>query len=339
MLAATIVHPKTVGLGFVGQIVVGQDAIYATGGTYHAPTLLCSTDRGGSFARWSTPVTSGLRGLHVIDGAVWIVGEYATAAVTRNRGGTWTKLALPKTSGTSCLYCINRDLAGKVWITGDEGLVLRTKSAVGRTFAAIPTMTTGRMLCLWFDTRDSTPWLLDTTGTIQRYDGKRFVALDVPALRTKKPLNLIARTPSGTLLVVGDGGIVLRSGNDGKTWKKIAVNTRVDLSQLALTRFGIMIVGFEGTVLASHDDGRSFAPVATSMTGQLWSIADAGDAVLIGSDDGLVYRLPNRELAVMLHAAYADRDPTLAAVALAVREGAEGGELVLEDALRERGLY
>ena len=71
------------------------DAIYAIGGTYQAPTLLVSGDRGRSFEEWITPPTSGLRGVCAIDGAVWIIGEYGLCAVTRDRGATWTAAPRP----------------------------------------------------------------------------------------------------------------------------------------------------------------------------------------------------------------------------------------------------
>ena len=336
-LEATVIHPRTRELGFLHQILVAPDAIYAIGGTYHKPTLLVSSDRGRSFELWKTPPSSGLRGMRVVDGAVWIIGEYGLFAYTRDRGATWTKVKLPKTSGTTCMYCVDRDAAGRIWVTGDDGMILRSKARTGKSYDVMPTKTTGRMLCLWLDSRDGLPWLLDTTGTVQRFNGKAFVVVDIRG-RTKQPLCQIKRTAAGTLIVVGDGGVVLRSETDGATWKRITAPTKLGIPQFALTRFGIILVAFDGLVV-SHDDGRTLARVETTMVGKLWSIADAGDAVLVGGEEGVIYRISNAELARLLHAVYADRDATLAALAATVRDGVDGADLVLEDALRERGLY
>jgi photosystem II stability/assembly factor-like uncharacterized protein len=334
-LTAEVVHPATRGLGFLHQIAVTPAAIYAIGGTYHAPTLLCSTDRGRSFAAWNTPKTPGLRGVLAVDDAVWIIGEYGLVAYTRDAGARWTKVELPAGDGTSCLYCIARDEAGRFWISGDDGTLFRSTTRTGKTYEAISTRVSGRMLCFWLDRRGGTPWALDTTGAVQRLVGSRFEVLEQRA----KPLCRIQRTAAGTLIVVGDGGIALRSADDGATWKKVPSRVRGALTELSLTRFGAIVVGFDGVVLFSHDDGRTLARVETSMTGRLWSIADAGDAILVGGEEGVVYRISNRELARVLHAAYAEREPAIAALAAAVMDGVEGAEQVLGDALSERGLY
>jgi hypothetical protein len=65
----------------------------------------------------------------------------------------------------------------------------------------------------------------------------------------------------------------------------------------------------------------------------------AGDGVLIGGDAGRIYRIANAELARMMAAAYTGRDDRIAALANEVAARAEGAEMVLEDALRERGLW
>jgi photosystem II stability/assembly factor-like uncharacterized protein len=334
-LKAEVAHPATKGLGFLHQLHVTQEAIYAIGGTYHAPTLLCSNDRGRSFVPWKTPKTPGLRGLLVVDDAVWIIGEYGLVAYTRDAGASWTRVPLPDVVGRTCLYCIARDESGRFWISGDDGTLFRSATPSGKTYEVISTRTSGRMLCFWQDRRDGTPWALDTTGAVQRLVKDRFEIVEQRA----KPLCRIQRTAAGTLIVVGDGGIVLRSTDDGGTWKKIPSRVKGALTELSLTRFGIIVVGFDGVVLFSHDDGRTFARVETSMTDRLWSIVDVGDAILVGGEAGAVYRIPNRELARVLHAACADRDPAIAALAAAVRDGVEGAEQVLGDALAERGSY
>jgi hypothetical protein len=75
------------------------------------------------------------------------------------------------------------------------------------------------------------------------------------------------------------------------------------------------------------------------LEGHVWSITPCGGALLIGGDDGRVWRVERDELAAEMHAGWAKRDPEVAELAARVHEGVEGAELVLEDALRERELW
>ncbi len=343
MIDLAVVQPPDPDLsgyqGFVHRLLVTPEAIYAIGGSYHRPVLLCSTDRGHSFARWNTPQTPGLRNICVVEDAVWIIGEYGLFAITTDGGATWERREFPKgTRGTDCLYSIVRDASGRFWICGDEGLVLRSKTRAGKTFATLPTRTTGRMLHMYIDPETDRPWLLDTTGMVQRFTGTKFVEVGVPALEKKQGLTAIVRTPSKAFVVIGDGGVLLRS-DTGSKWKRISSGTRRALTSIAVTKFGIFAVGFEGVILVSHDDGRTFMRVGVKTTTRLWSVAEVGNTVLIGGDHEVVYRIETPALATLLHDAFVERDPTIAALALHVRDGHTGADLVLEDALRERGYY
>jgi photosystem II stability/assembly factor-like uncharacterized protein len=327
-------------LGYVGHLVVRDAEVFAVGGTYHSPTLLHSTDHGVTFSAWATPRTSGLRDL-CLDGArTWVVGEYGCIAHTKDAGTAWKRV---KTESNACLYAIERDAKGLFWITGDDGLVLRSLTKGGRTFERVPTRTAGRVLALYFDPKDANPWLLDSTGALQRWNGKKFVVVEIAALRTKHSLNRIVRTPSGALIVTANGGAVLRSSNDGASWKKIATHVRTELETVVVTRYGIFVAGDNGTLLVSYDDGRTFTVIESlrgaGLRGHLWTIANVKDAILIGGDNGDIFRIPAPELAKLMHAATTGKDEVLAALALRIIDGDEGAEMVLEDALRERMLW
>ncbi|MBA2544472.1 MAG: hypothetical protein H0V17_32820 [Deltaproteobacteria bacterium] len=144
------------------------------------------------------------------------------------------------------------------------------------------------------------------------------------------------RTAKKTLILLGDGGLVLRSTNDGASWKKIPIESRNDLEKLLVTRYGIFVVGAQGSLLVSHDDGMSFQGLATKLDAHLWSLAELDGDLIIGGEQGMLWRITRGELASLLHDVYRERDPILAGLAAALRDGDEGAELVLEDALKER---
>ncbi len=60
--------------------------------------------------------------------------------------------------------------------------------------------------------------------------------------------------------------------------------------------------------------------------------------LLVGGELGKLWRVDRKDLAEVLRAAYTKRDPVLADLAARLRDGDEGAELVLEDALKEREL-
>jgi hypothetical protein len=322
--------PRPAGrLGYIGKLCVRGDEVFAVGGTYHAPTVLHA--KGDLvFERWLAPATSGLRDLYLDGKRLWVVGEYGWIASAGMPPKRWKRHA---TEAAACLYSIERDLDGRFWITGDDGLVLRSVAEGG--FEKLRTHTKGRVLSLFMAPE---PWILDTTGTLQRWDGMRFVVVPVPALRTKHSLNQMMRSPSGALVVAANGGAVLRSAN-GVVWKKSPTHVRTMIEAIAATRYGCFAVGEAGTLLVSYDDARTFTAIATAMTGHLWSVAAVANGILVGGDDGRIYHMATAELGRLMAAAYAGHDDVLAGLAGHVAASEAGAEMVLEDALRERGLW
>ena len=338
--------------GYLGSLVADGDRVWAAGGTYHKPTLYFSQDRGHSFTSWQTPAgMPGLRDVHVDGDLVWVVGEWGGIARTSDGGATWKPIRIRQpahapmviqapspTSAASCLYSIMRGVDRRLWILGDNGLLLRgrTPKANVVTFDEVANVSTDRLLYMFVD--GTTTWILDSGGMLQRDAGRGFEQVPLKAMRTPRPLCALARTPKRTLLLLGDGGLILRSTNDGASWKKISIDSRHNLEKLIVTRYGIFVVGGAGSLLVSHDDGQSFQGLDTTVDTHLWSILEIDGDLLIGGEGGKLWRVDRKELAEVVRAAYAKRDPVLADLAARLRDGDEGAELVLEDALKEREL-
>lgn len=323
--------------GFIGSLYRHGNTLYAAGGTYYHPTLLVSTDGGAAFTRWKPPDTPGLRDVCVVGKQVWVAGEYGMVATT-STGKRWKTIEVP--TGAICLYQIKLDPSGAMWILGDNGVVLRRKVG-NKTFERMKNHSDGRMLKIVFDPKTDAPWLLDDPGYLQRWTGKKFEIVPVGKAREKRVLTSMVRTRSNSLILIGDGGLLLRSTDEGKKWVKPKITgAKVGeaIEELHITMYGILAVGGDGLLLVSHDDGQTWSGVDTEMAGHLWCFADVDGGILVGADEGNIYRIDNRQLARLFHAAY-KKDAVLSGLASRVIDGEPGAEMVLGDALRERDLW
>jgi photosystem II stability/assembly factor-like uncharacterized protein len=333
-LAITPVSSVDAKLGYLGSIVVDGHRIWAVGGTYHKPTIMYSEDRGHTFTRWKHPEAPGIRDVHVDGNTVWVVGEWGCVAHTSDGGATWTKVDV---GNVSCLYSIMPDSKGRLWILGDGGLLLRIKPG-GKRPTKVPNESSARILYMFIEEGDVI-WLLDSAGMLQRSTKQGFEEVSLAAMRTARPLCALVRTPAKTLLLLGDGGLILRSTNNGASWKKIPIDSRNDLEKILVTMFGIFVVGAKGSLLVSHDDGRSFQGLDVDVgENHLWSIGEIDGSLVIGGERGGIWRVEKRDLADLMSHAYQAKDPLLSDLAARVRDGDEGADMVLEDALREREL-
>jgi photosystem II stability/assembly factor-like uncharacterized protein len=330
----TSAHAGTTG-EYIQNLLVDGDRVWAVGrGSQRGALLLYSSDGGRTFAPWGLPLYAGLRDALLVGDRLWVVGDQGWVATTSAAGGDgWTPV---RSGATGSLYDIARDAAQRLWILGNDGVALM--SPTGKRFRRIETRCTGRIFALFAE--PTSTWMWDSDGTLQRAHGKKpFVEVEVKAMRTKRPLTAMARTAARTLILVGDGGLVLRSTTDGVSWKKIPIDSRVDLEQVRVTPYGIFAIGDHGSLLVSHDDGVSFQGLESDLSGHLWALVAHGADLLVAGADARVWRLSQRELALLLRDAHAARDPVVAGLASRVHEGEPGAELVLEDALRERQLW
>ena len=321
-------------VGYIGKLIAHGSDVFATGGTYHMP-VFASAPTGGAFVAHRTPSVSGLRDLLVEDKRITAVGEYGYVGMTTTLGKSWRRL---KSNTTACLYSIARDAEQRLSITGDDGLVLCSKPG-GAFLAPVPSKIGGRVLGVFVDPDSTKPWAFGTDGALAKWTGKKFAEVSLPTMKTKQSLNEMMRLPTRTLVIAANGGAILRSQDDGATWKKSPTHVRTMIEGITATRYGVLAVGEDATLVVSYDDARSFVPVTTTMQGHLWTVTPTGDGVLIGGDKGRIYRITAAQLARMMAVAYAGHDDRIAALAREVEASAAGAEMVLEDALRERGLW
>jgi photosystem II stability/assembly factor-like uncharacterized protein len=69
----------------------------------------------------------------------------------------------------------------------------------------------------------------------------------------------LTRTPDGALLVSGLRGNIYRSNDQGVSWKQIAVDTKALLNNILTHKDSVFVLGNGGTLLRSTDDGQTFS--------------------------------------------------------------------------------
>jgi photosystem II stability/assembly factor-like uncharacterized protein len=114
--------------------------------------------------------------------------------------------------------------------------------------------------------------------------GARWAARKV--IEDDKHLNAIVDLGKGQLLIVGESGTLLRSGDSGATWKPVASPYKGSFFGAAVARDGsVAAFGLRGHVFRSADGGNTWAAVKTSTEAALAGatvLAD-GTMVLVGN--------------------------------------------------------
>jgi photosystem II stability/assembly factor-like uncharacterized protein len=105
--------------------------------------------------------------------------------------------------------------------------------------------------------------------------------------------NAIAGNAQGQLVIVGEGGLILRSADGGQSWAEVASPVKASLFAVVATRGGHFIAaGLGGTVLCSVDGGTRWTvtntPAHNSWLGA--SLLD-DDSVLLAGNGGALCRL------------------------------------------------
>ena len=96
----------------------------------------------------------------------------------------------------------------------------------------------------------------------------------------------IARTSSGTVIVVGEAGTLLRSPDDGNTWERVdALYAGSYFGAVAASDDSLVIYGLRGNVFRSADQGVTWARVETGdlRTIMCGTAGDDGTVILAGA--------------------------------------------------------
>ena len=160
--------------------------------------------------------------------------------------------------------------------------------ALEEATAAVDDGMTSPMLSVWFaDARNG--YALGAYGVFLRTrDGGENWVMDGNRLDNPDKYHLydIAQSSTGTLLIAGEAGTLLRSLDDGQTWERIeSIYPGSFFGAVAASDDSLLIFGLRGNVFRSVDDGASWSPVDTGDQRTLLGgvTQDDGTIVLVGS--------------------------------------------------------
>ena len=280
-LELTVLQAPDAARGAVASLAITDQLLVAVGGrSNHAPTVLASSNA-RRFELRTTPAARGLRDVIVVGDATWTCGEYGLLAVSPDHGATWSVV---ETGTDGCLFALALAGDGAVWVVGDDGFVARVRGAevarveLGTRVRLSSIIALGEeLVVLGFD------------GTLRRWADGRVTEVVTGATR---PLTSLAITRAGTWVVIGDGGFVARSPDGlwfSRATSGVEIDLEA-ITTLADHR--LVIVGDRGQILVSGDDGRTWRRVPSPLgLAHLWSVERFGGGALIGGDDGLIVRL------------------------------------------------
>jgi hypothetical protein len=224
--------------------------------------------------------TAGSPVVAIANGELWTCGPRGRLAVSHDQGATWIAVD----AGVDVdLHGVTRARDGAMWVVGGQGFAARI---VGERLERISMSTTADFtgVCAF----EAEIIVLANDGTIRRCrDGR----IDVVPTGATVPLTGIAVLRRGTLVVVGTGGLVMRSP-DGAWFARGDSGVTHDLQAVVTTPdHRVIAVGAGGCVLVSDTDGRTWRVMTTPGATPLRSVAASGSGVLIGGDGGLLLRL------------------------------------------------
>lgn len=203
------------------------------------------------------------------------VGERGHVLASIDGGASWRQLAVPTQTTLTAVTLVD---PGTIWVVGHGGLILSSRDG-GRGWRRhnLGPDEERALLDVWFagpqlGVAIGAHGLLATTA-----DGGetwRMVTFD-----DEEPhANAIAASPDGTLYVVGEFGLILRSDDRGVSWRRLASPYEGSLfGVLVLGPGTVLVFGLRGHVFRSDDRGETWQPVASGTNATLLGGLERGD--------------------------------------------------------------
>ncbi|MEQ1438883.1 sialidase [Fontimonas sp. SYSU GA230001] len=265
---------RIVAVGEQGQILVADDPR----GPWHSARLAAS--HGLTFTRT----------LFVAEGVVLAVGHDGVIARSTDRGENWQEVALG-TEGSDPLLGIAGPYDGRVFAFGAFGLFM-VSDDLGQTWQR-------RDLVIDEGVKAAAAAAADP-------DADPFAGFEAESVGGAEHLNDMTQAADGSLILVGERGLILRSTDKGETWTRIGKDVYAGsfFGVLALPSRTLLAFGMRGNAFRSTDLGKTWTqcriPTATSLFsgaalgGAQVLLAGAGNAILRSDDDGVSFRAVSR---------------------------------------------
>jgi photosystem II stability/assembly factor-like uncharacterized protein len=241
------------------DLIVAGKRLVAVGERGH---VLLSDDEGKAWRQArSVPTRTTLTCVHATDAnTLWAAGHGGMILRSGNGGETWS-IVTGSADGPDVLLCIRVDADGRGLAMGGFGIALATADG-GKNWkplSLLPGEAGEKHLNRLFVSAAGT-WLIAAEGG-QVLRSNDPVAVKWTAVKT--PYNGSLWTglalPNGTLLACGMRGNIVRSADDGLTWKHLPIAGAGSFTGAALLPDGRpVLVGVDGTIVVGDAAGEVF---------------------------------------------------------------------------------
>lgn len=229
-----------------------------------------------------------------IGNRVVAVGDHGYIVYSDNNGESWTRA---KTPDSPLLTAVAFADAKNGWAAGHDTVILATTDG-GATWTqqfSAPSEQRPLLDLLFVSAKEG--YAVGAYGAFYETadGGKTWAARKIIA--DDKHLNAIESLGGGRLLILGEGGTILSSGDAGKTWTALASPYKGSLFGGLMANDGsIVAFGLRGKLFRSSDNGKTWKAVdnasqATLMGGSKLPdgslvIVGAAGTVLVSRDNG-----------------------------------------------------
>ena len=218
-------------------------------------TILHSVDGGRTWVMQNSGTEKNLFSVSFVDAQNgWAVGEFGTIIHTGDGGESWQSQSKGVDKELNGV-CFVDDLRG--WVVGEFGTILHTEDG-------------------------GTEWEKQTCEEIQTEDDMfSYEWRPMPALYAVHFLN------ADDGLIIGMDGIILKTDNGGKKWRKLQSNCDVPLYGIEMVGKRGWIVGSRGYYLLSHDGGETWEVKDGLIKTRFWlkdvSFSDENNGWIVGA--------------------------------------------------------
>ncbi|WP_296698057.1 YCF48-related protein [Algoriphagus sp.] len=201
---------------------------------------------------------------------------------TGNSGRTWISVPAETTYDITGFYLFAPSV---LYITGTNGYIARSFDSGVTWDSNIATNTSENLKDVtYFDFQVG--FAIGEKGQISWTNGGN-IWENLPKL-TDKNLNSLSKLDSSTAIIVGDGGVILKSVDQAKTWRLINSDITENLNSVDFWDENIgIIAGDNGLTLQSKDGGETWLQIKSGTKRNLNSISMGNSLVAFAAgDDG-----------------------------------------------------
>ncbi len=205
---------------------------------------------------------------------------------TGNSGTTWVPVPAVTTEDITGFYLFAPSV---LYVTGSNGYIARSFDSGGSWDSNIATNTSENLIDVtYFDFQVG--FAIGENGQISWTNGGNTWE-NLPKL-TDQNLNSLSKLDSSTSIIVGNGGVILKSEDKARTWRIIETDITENLNSVDFWDENIgIIAGDNGMTFQTKDGGESWLQIDTGTKRNLNSISMGNSLVAFAAgDDGTLLK-------------------------------------------------